>query len=63
MIFYAVMLNDELVGFIDSVEQQAFLLECDADHKFYDFEWATGHEPPPMPTDIIVKDGKVELVK
>lgn len=63
MIFYAVLLNDEFTGFIDSEEQQAFLLECDAGYKFYEFEWATGHEPPPMPTDIVIKDGQVEMVK
>ena len=62
MIFYAIMLNDKFVGFINSAEQQAFLLECNANHTFYEFEWGTGHNPPPMPTDVVIKDGKIELV-
>ncbi len=63
MIFYAIILDEKFVGFIDSEEQQEFLLESNPAYEFLEFEWSTGHEPPPMPTDIVVKDGQVELVK
>lgn len=62
MIFYVVVLNDNVMGFIDNKEQQDFLLECDPSYIFLEFEWESGHNPPPMIQDIIVKDGIVELV-
>lgn len=52
MIFYATYIDDNFVGFIDTVEQQAFLLEQNPDTKFYEFEWETGHNPPPMSHNV-----------
>jgi len=63
MKFYAVLLNNQIIGFIDSEEQKDFLLECDPTHEFLEFDWETGHNPPPMLENIKVENGKLEIVK
>lgn len=55
MNYFAIYLNDNFVGFITEESQKAFLLECDANHVFYQFTW--NQDTPPMPRNISLIDG------
>ena len=59
MNYFAIYLNGSFVGFITEESQKAFLLECDPNHKFYQFTW--NEETPPMPTNVSLVDGNIQV--
>ena len=59
MNYFAIYLNDSFVGFIMEESQKAFLLECDPNHEFYQFTW--NEETPPMPKNVSLIDGVLQV--
>jgi hypothetical protein len=61
MKYIAIYLDETFVGFITEESQKTFLLECDSNYEFYNFTWDS--EVPPMPSDIELVDGSINIVK
>lgn len=59
MNYFAIKINDDIIGFVTEESQKAFLLECDPNHKFYQFTW--DKENPPMPEDISIVNEQVVI--
>ena len=59
MNYFAIYLNDNFVGFITEESQKPFLLECDPNHLFYQFTW--NEDTPPMPENISLVDGELQV--
>lgn len=59
MNYFATYLNGSFIGFIMEESQKAFLLECDPNHEFYQFTW--NEETPPMPENVSLVDGVLQV--
>jgi hypothetical protein len=60
MIYIACVLSNSVVGYITEESQKAFLLQCDENYLFYEFEWAG--EMPPFPSEVEIIDGTVSII-
>lgn len=59
MIYFAIYLENNFVGFITEESQKSFLLECNPLYEFYEFNWE--FETPPMSHNINLEDGIIQL--
>ena len=59
MIYFAIYLENNFIGFITDESQKSFLLEYNPLHEFYEFNWE--FETPPMPHNISLENGVITI--
>jgi hypothetical protein len=49
-----------VIGYITEESQKDFLLQCDENYLFYEFEWPG--EMPPFPSEVEIIDGNISII-